>query len=183
MPVVPALVLDIDGTVIRNKNGDTFINKAEEVELFPGVEDKIWQYKNEGYLIIALSNQGGVAHGYQTVPETDAKFQAMIDQFEKNPFDLIKWSIFDAAGTVYPYNIRSLGRKPSYGLLAIAEMELFELGYLVDWDHSLFVGDRLEDAECALNAQIPFEHADRFFERDPPPAPALGESAGNGEVY
>lgn len=175
MPIVPVLVLDIDGTVIRNKNGGEFINWAEEVELFPGAEKKIWEYRERGYLILGISNQGGVAHGHQSYPQVSQKFDAMLAAFDKNPFHLVKFCCFDPAGTVYPYDIRSLCRKPDYGLLAIAENEFYDAGYRVDWDNSLFVGDRLEDAECARLAHIPFDHADHFFERDPHPSASHGE--------
>ena len=33
----------------------------------------------------------------------------------------------------------------------------------IDWDKSLFVGDRPEDEQCANNAGIPFRYIDNFL--------------------
>jgi D-glycero-D-manno-heptose 1,7-bisphosphate phosphatase len=75
---------------------------------------------------------------------------------------------------VVPYNYRSLLRKPDIGMLALMEYELFDEGYIVDWDNSLFVGDRPEDQECAKRAGLSFHWAWDFFGR-PNPNPTTQE--------
>jgi histidinol phosphatase-like enzyme len=55
----PALCLDFDGTIRKSKSG-TFIKDEKDIELMPGIEKIIWMYRNMGFLIIGISNQGGV---------------------------------------------------------------------------------------------------------------------------
>lgn len=160
----PALCLDLDGTIRYSKNGE-FINSPKDVALFSGVEEKIWEYRDKGYLIFGITNQGGVAYGYKSHADHWAELEATLNLFERNPFHLIKSCYHHPDGTVEPYNHRSLLRKPDIGMLAICEAQMWDEGYIVDWNNSLFVGDRPEDEQCAKNAGIAFKHANDFFER------------------
>lgn len=168
IPVLkPALCLDFDGTIRYSLSGE-FINKPEDVALFPDVEEKIWQYRDEGYLICGITNQGGVAYGYKTPSDNDAEIDKTCSLFERNPFHIIKSCLHHPKGSHEPYNHRSLLRKPDVGMLCLCEVEAWEAGYIVDWDHSLFVGDRPEDMECAERAGIHFSWAWEFFGRPNP---------------
>lgn len=162
--VRPALCLDLDGTIRYSKNGE-FINKPEDVALFEGVESKLWEYRAKGYLIFGVTNQGGVAYGFKSPDDERREIEATLALFFRNPFHFIKSCFHHPAGRVEPYNHRSLLRKPDIGMLALCEVEAFEAGYIVDWDKSLFVGDRPEDEQCAKNAGIAFQWADDFFNR------------------
>lgn len=163
--IVPALCLDLDGTIRYSKSGE-FINRPEDVALFDGVEEKIWQYRNDGYLIFGITNQGGVAYGFKTPLDSNAEIDTMIGLFKLgNPFHIIEACFHHEKGTQEPFNHRSLLRKPDIGMLALCEVEARRSGYIVDWDNSLFVGDRLEDEQCANNAGISFQWASEFFNR------------------
>jgi len=164
--VVHALCLDLDGTVRRSKSGG-FISGPDDVELFPGVEAMIWRYRDDGFLIFGITNQGGVAHGHKTELTNDAEIDATVRAFKRNPFHMIKSCYHDARGTVEPYCHRSLLRKPGYGMLALCEVEAFAQGFIIDWDMSIFVGDRPEDEECARSAGVEFRWAQEFFGREP----------------
>jgi D-glycero-D-manno-heptose 1,7-bisphosphate phosphatase len=161
--VKPALCLDFDGTIRRNKSGKPFITDVKDIELMPGIEKLIWKYRNMGYLIFGISNQAGVAHGFRLPLEVDHEMNVTLGLFEKNPFHIVKFCYHDGAGKVEPYNHRSLLRKPDIGMLALMEHEAFGAGFVVDWDKSLFVGDRPEDAECAKRAGVKFYHIDEFL--------------------
>lgn len=164
--VKPALCLDLDGTVRFNANDPGgFVNGPDDVALFPGVEAKLWEYRSRGYLVLGFSNQGGVAFGYKTHQDVDAEIAATIGAFERNPFHVVKCCLHHEKGKVEPWRHRSLLRKPDVGMLAVAEVECFDEGYVVDWDNSLFVGDRGEDQECAKRAGMAFRWAHKFFGR------------------
>jgi D-glycero-D-manno-heptose 1,7-bisphosphate phosphatase len=163
----PALCLDLDDTVRYSANGK-FINKAEDVRLFPDVEAKLWEYRDNHFLIFGVSNQGGVAHGFKTSRGVDQEIEATFMLFKRNPFHIVKCCLHEADGKVEPYNHRSLLRKPDYGMLALCEVEAFQAGYIVDWDKSLFVGDRSEDRDIADKAGIKFIPAEVFFGRGMP---------------
>ena len=161
--VKPALCLDFDGTIRRSKSGATFINDVSDIELMPRVEKLIWRYREMGYVILGISNQAGVAHGFKLPIEVEKEMDATLKLFSVNPFHIIKWAYHDGNGKVEPYCHRSLLRKPDIGMLAIMEMEAYNEGIVIDWDKSLFVGDRPEDEQCAKNAGIPFRHIDSFL--------------------
>lgn len=160
---MPALCLDFDGTVRRSKSGATFIKNSHDIELMPNMENLIWKYRNAGWLIFGISNQAGVAHGFKLPMEIEAEMEATLKLFEINPFHSLRYCFHDGKGNTHPYNYRSLGRKPDIGMLYEMEVESYQHGYIVDWDNSLFVGDRPEDEECAKRAGIAFRHIDSFL--------------------
>jgi len=162
----PALFLDFDGTIRHSKKGK-FINKIEDIALFPDVEEKLWEYRNNGYLILGITNQGGVAFGYKKPDAMLKELQATLDLFQENPFHDVKSSYHHEKGRIEPYNHRSLLRKPDIGMLVQCEIDCFSQGIIIDWDNSLFVGDRPEDEECARRANIQFISAEVFFNREP----------------
>ena len=175
----PALCVDLDGTVRFNKNDPKgFINRVEEIALFPGVEEKLWLYRDGGtifgseadyhvpeHLIFGVSNQGGVAFGFKDWGGVDEEARRTAELFERNPFHIMKFCLHHERGDVEPYCHRSLARKPDIGMLAQMEVEAFGEGYVVDWDQSMMVGDREEDQELARRAGIDFRWADVFFGR------------------
>lgn len=163
MKVVPALCLDFDGTIRRSASGKTFIENSRDIELMPGIENLIWRYRNMGWLVLGISNQAGVAHGFKLPMEVELEMDVTLKQFKNNPFHIVKFCYHDGKGKIEPYNHRSLLRKPDIGMLAIMENEAFNNGYVIDWDNSLFVGDRPEDEECAKRAGIKFRHIDSFL--------------------
>lgn len=160
--VQPALCLDFDGTIRKSKTG-TFIKDENDIELINGVEKIIWQYRQFGYLIIGISNQGGVSHGHKRPSHIERELSATLKLFNKNPFHIVKMCYHMEDGRIEPFNHRSLLRKPNIGMLALAEFEAWNYGYMIDWDHSLFVGDRMEDEQCAFNAKIRFQHINDFI--------------------
>ena len=161
----PALCLDFDGTIRYSRTGK-FINDPDDVILFEGVEEKIWQYRDQGYMIFGITNQGGVAFGYKTEDGNEQEIQRTLDLFENNPFHLVQYSYGHPDGTVLPYNHSSLLRKPFYGMLVLCEIDAKKLGVIVDWERSIFVGDSPEDRACADAAGPSFIDADEFFNRN-----------------
>lgn len=164
---VPALCLDLDGTIRHSKKAPKgFIDGPDDVALFSDVEAKLWEYRNRDYLIFGMSNQAGVAFGFKDPTQVEAEIDATFQAFEKNPFHCVQQCYHHPEGKSFPFNKRSLLRKPDTGMLVLCEIDAFENGFLVDWDNSLFVGDRPEDEECARNARIPFQWAWEFFGRE-----------------
>lgn len=158
-----ALVLDLDGTVRRSKSGKEFVDSLDDIELIPGMEERIMLFKGAGYLVLGFTNQGWVAFGYKSSQMAFDESSYTKALFKTNPFEEIAYRFHHEEGSVRPHNIRSLMRKPDIGMLAVLEDEFYlHRGTLIDWDNSLFVGDRAEDAECARRAGIPFQDASAF---------------------
>jgi D-glycero-D-manno-heptose 1,7-bisphosphate phosphatase len=163
---VPVLFIDLDGTIRFSAKDPTGpIQDAADVRLFPWVENKLWEMKECGYLIVIITNQGGVAYGYRTMPQVQAEIKHTVSLFQRNPIDKIMIAPTHPDGLVKPWNRKSLFRKPDIGLLALVERDFSERQILIKWDQSLFVGDRQEDRICAGRAGIDFQWAWDFFGR------------------
>jgi len=167
MKVMPSLCLDFDGTIRHSKSGK-FIKDPSDIALFPDVEAKLWEYRDNGFLIFGVTNQGGVAFGIKSPEQDRAELETTFRLFQRIPFHVVKSCWHHEGGKVFPFNHRSLMRKPNIGMLVVCEFEAFNAGYVVDWDNSIFVGDRPEDQECAIRASIKFEWAWDFFGREKP---------------
>jgi D-glycero-D-manno-heptose 1,7-bisphosphate phosphatase len=166
------LCLDLDGTVRRSKSGKTFIEGPDDIELIPGMKELIWKYKREGWVIVAITNQGGVAmgiksHGTNTLEL--ARTTELLYDGNEQALDLGFCCESHPEGRDPTRRFRSLNRKPYYGMLVEVEMNMCEdvdrFGGPPDWDNSLFVGDRPEDEECAKSASIPFMWAHDFVKQ------------------
>lgn len=166
--VAQALCLDLDGTVRGSRSGAPFGPAApEDVMLLPNVEERVWRARDQGFYVVGISNQGVVGFGSKTEKEVETIAEATRDAFVRgDPFhDLLMAYGLPAkkGGKVAPHNLRSLLRKPDYGMLVLAEQRARAKRVLIDWDHSLMVGDRPEDEGCAQAAGIDFQWAKDFF--------------------
>lgn len=59
------LFCDIDGTLTGTVSGATFKSNPSDVLVLRGVENALAHYAKEGYLIIGISNEGGVGAGHK----------------------------------------------------------------------------------------------------------------------
>ena len=161
--VVPVLFLDLDGTVRYHKDGKGgFINQPEDVAIFAGVLAILRKYRDAGWRIVGVSNQGGVALGHLTAERCHAailKTQELCD----NLFDEVIWCQHHPDAL----NVEQRDcwcRKPKVGML-------FKGLTFLGWKHqneiyphslALMVGDRPEDEACAKTAGIRFEWAEAW---------------------
>jgi D-glycero-D-manno-heptose 1,7-bisphosphate phosphatase len=131
---------------------------------------EVYRALYQGWLIFGVSNQGGVAHNIKTPQQEMEEIDTTLALFQRNPFHIVKTCWYhNGPKARHPiFKHRSLFRKPDIGMLAMCEFEAFNAGLIVDWDLSVFVGDRPEDEECAKRAGIDFEWAWDFFGRQRP---------------
>ncbi len=170
----PALVLDLDGTVRRATGKERYPTLGHQA-LFDGVEELLWNHRDDGWLILGATNQGGVAFGAKTPEGFAEEIEEFYALFERNPFHDLEASFAHPRGRKLPWRGHSLLRKPGYGMLALLEQRSLERGYPVDWASSRMVGDRTEDEGCAKAAGISFSWAWDFF----PGHPGEPEKAGH----
>lgn len=155
----PLLVVDLDGTVRHGKTElGHFVNAPADVVIFPEAVERMREWKDRGGRIIAVSNQGGVALGFMsftTCAETMMRTQELCGGL----LDKICFCIHHPdAGD--PENARCWCRKPSPGLLIEGALDIAAKYDEYYPPHmGLFVGDRLEDEECARLAGFPFQWA------------------------
>lgn len=163
----PAIICDFDGTIRHPPEGKDFINGPEDVRLYDEVFEKLWHHRDNGHVILGLTNQGGLAFGHKTPNDVLGEVHRMrqIGEERGHRWPFHEWYaafLMENAG-IGAYRARSLSRKPRYGGLAILHRRLWENHSLrVDWNESIFVGDMDTDYGCAENAEIDFLHAEAF---------------------
>src|SRR6185295_6796730 len=59
----PAVFLDRDGTLIEEVN---YLSRVEDLRLFPFSADAVRLLKENGYLVIVVTNQSGIGRGIYT---------------------------------------------------------------------------------------------------------------------
>jgi D-glycero-D-manno-heptose 1,7-bisphosphate phosphatase len=162
----PFAYFDLDGTIRRSASGKKFIEGPADVELYTDVEDKLLKLCEEGYHVVGVTNQGGIAYGLKTTEIADAENKAMCDLFVKgDPFHMIMSCPFHPEGRLSQFTFDSRMRKPHYGMIIMCEYVCYNLGIIPDYANSFMVGDRDEDMKCAEAAGITFYTAAFYFDR------------------
>jgi D-glycero-D-manno-heptose 1,7-bisphosphate phosphatase len=139
-----ALFLDRDGVINIDKH---HIFRKEDFEFSPGIFDLCKEYSREGFLIIVLTNQAGIAKGFYSVADFLQLTAWMIDQF-------LSFGITISKVYYCPHHPDITGpcecRKPNPGMIIQAVKE-FDL----DITECVLIGDKESDIEAGRRAGIP----------------------------
>jgi D-glycero-D-manno-heptose 1,7-bisphosphate phosphatase len=138
-----ALFLDRDG-VINHDPGDYTVS-PEEFIILPTVIDALVMAKSKGYLIIVITNQGGIAKGLYT-HETVAAIHEILHRTCQESGVEIKRIFYSPH---HPEFGNSLTRKPERLL-----MERALALYHIDPSKSVMIGDRERDIQCAQQVGV-----------------------------
>ena len=137
------LFLDRDGVVNVEKD---YLYKIEDFEFIDGIIDLCKNYQNNGYMIIVVTNQSGIARKYYSENDFLTLTSWMIKQFSIEGICISK---------VYhcPHHPSISGdcecRKPKAGMLMQANEE-----FNIDFLNSIIIGDKERDIEAGINAGI-----------------------------
>jgi D-glycero-D-manno-heptose 1,7-bisphosphate phosphatase len=134
-------------------------NVPGEVELLPGVEAVLSRYAADGWRLVIVTNQGGVAAGYLTEAQAHAVQQRVIDLLPV-PVCASYLCPHMSGGAVSEYAIDCPNRKPRPGFI-LAALQTFGARP----GDCLFVGDAITDRQTAEAAGVRYCWADRFFGR------------------
>lgn len=147
---VPAVFLDRDGVLIPDSG---YPHLEEHLILLPGAADAVRRLNGQGYLVVIVTNQSGVARGLFTEDQMHA-FNALlvrrlaakgarITQVYACPFH-------DEAQDPKWFHPDHPDRKPNPGMIlrAIAD-------HGIDPARSFLIGDRPSDLEAARRAGVP----------------------------
>ena len=77
-----AIFLDRDG-VINRKGKSYYIFREEEFTFNKGVTEALRYFSDKGYLLIVITNQGGIAKGIYNKAQLEKLHKFMKDKFEK----------------------------------------------------------------------------------------------------
>ncbi|MEQ1604650.1 MAG: HAD family hydrolase [Pyrinomonadaceae bacterium] len=134
----PAVFVDRDGTLIEEVN---FLSRVEDLRVFPFTRAAIKLLKENGFLVIVLTNQSGIARGKYR----EADMHAIHDQ--------IQYELDGGIDAFYfcPHlpSAECHCRKPNLGMIESAQAD-FE----IDMERSWMVGDKNLDVQIAKNAGI-----------------------------
>ena len=166
----PAVFLDRDDTLIRcnglapgNDLGDPAL-----VEPLPGAVEACRRLKDAGFLLVVITNQGGVARGRYSEQDVERVHERINTVFE-GVFGAFRACPYHPKGTVPKYAREHPWRKPSPGMILDAAQELN-----IDLARSWTVGDKERDAAAGRTAGCA-----TILISAPGPAPAPG---GGGET-
>ncbi|MHC2991213.1 D,D-heptose 1,7-bisphosphate phosphatase [Pontibacter sp. HJ8] len=129
------IFLDRDGVLNRERGDYTYT--LEDFEILPGVPEALALLKQNGYLLIVVTNQGGVAKGLYTKTDVMACHQKLQEGCG-NLIDAIYYA------PSHPDFSESLSRKPDSLMLERAISR-----YSIDPSRSWMVGDSKRDLEAA----------------------------------
>jgi len=78
-----AVFLDRDG-VINRKGGSYYIFKKEEFIFNPGIKEALKYFCSKDYLLIIITNQGGIARGLYTAAELEELHGMMVEELGRD---------------------------------------------------------------------------------------------------
>ena len=139
-----AAFFDRDG-VINDDTGHYYVFKPEDFVLNPGVVESMKKLHQLGYLIIVISNQGGISRGWFKKDDIDAvhnKFRKMMAEHGVPVTEMYYCPHHNEFENC-------LCRKPNSLMIekAIARFN-------VDIEKSFMIGDKQGDVDCAEKAGV-----------------------------
>jgi D-glycero-D-manno-heptose 1,7-bisphosphate phosphatase len=145
--------LDRDGVINYDYN---YIYKIKDFIWRPGVKKAIKLLNKKNYLVIVVSNQAGVAHGFfkekhvknltNYINKDLVRMGAHIDKFY--------YCFYHPKAKIKKYKKKSIFRKPGAGMISQAFKE-----FSIYKKKSFFIGDRATDKICAKKKNIRFYYA------------------------
>jgi len=138
-----ALFLDRDGVLNRERGDYTF--SVEDFEVLPDVAESLKLAKQKGYLLIVISNQGGIAKGLFDPKRVEKLHQMMVDELANADvyFDEIYYCQHHTEVG------KCICRKPNSLMLekAIARLD-------IDVEKSVMIGDSQRDVDAASKVGV-----------------------------
>jgi D-glycero-D-manno-heptose 1,7-bisphosphate phosphatase len=127
-----AIFLDRDGVVNKNTH---YVNCVEDFHILPKVRDALQLFKQAGYKIFVVTNQGGIEKGFLTEEDLYEIHSVMANELP------------EIDGIEYCPDYNSFDRKPNPGMI-----------YYLSHNHHIYtsqswmIGDMATDIEAGINA-------------------------------
>jgi len=152
-----ALFLDIDGTLrVTEHLPNKYPTHPDEVQLIHPAEqmrEKLEEYRKQGYKLIGVSNQSGIAKGTVT--------EQQVDEIFERTRQLIGYTADEFPILYCPHRaapITCFCRKPQSGMAMEAIMKL-----KLDPENCIMVGDMKTDEEMAKRLSIKYYDVNEFW--------------------
>lgn len=134
-----AIFLDRDGILIEDVS---YPHKLEDLHIKEDIIPHLKWAIDQGFLLVIVTNQAGIAKGKFKLEDYN-KFQSKLtEELKYRGIEITRtyFCPYHIDGTVKPYNIESLDRKPEAGMFFKAEKELN-----IDLSQSFMIGDKFSD--------------------------------------
>lgn len=133
-----AIFLDRDG-VLLNDTGQYYIYKTDDIIINTGVIDTLKRFTDMGFLLIVISNQGGIAKQIYTKKDVEKIHSELKKQFEIEGIDIKEYYYCPHHSDVE----KCLCRKPEPLLIEKALAR-----FNIDPDKSFMIGDNMRDIDA-----------------------------------
>ncbi|MCC6137871.1 MAG: HAD family hydrolase [Bdellovibrionaceae bacterium] len=137
----PAILLDRDGTIIIDKN---YLNSPDGVEFLPGAIEGLKAFGENGYTLVVVTNQSGVARGLVQEENILLIHKKMDELLAAHDVKIAAYYYSTAAA-----DSNDPDRKPNPGMLekAIKDLNL-------EREKSWMIGDREADIQAGIAAKV-----------------------------
>lgn len=139
-----AIFIDRDG-VINYDHDNSYVYRPDDVIINPGIPELLSYVKKKGYLIIIISNQGGIGKGIYSVEDAEKTNSRIIHMLSK--YKIIPEEIYYCPH--HPESGKCICRKPD-SLLFEKALSRFK----IDASRSYFIGDRETDMEAGAKVGL-----------------------------
>jgi D-glycero-D-manno-heptose 1,7-bisphosphate phosphatase len=137
----PAMFLDRDGVLIFEKH---YLGDPEQVEIYPGVAEKLESLRRLWVPIVVVTNQSGIGQGFYDWLDYELVHERMIELLK-----LDKPFTGTYANSHLPSDSEASWRKPNPGMFLQAAADLN-----IRLEDSVMVGDKCIDLAAAARAGV-----------------------------
>ena len=135
--------LDRDGTINVEKQ---YLYKIDDFEFLPGVVSGLKSLQDNGYLLVVVTNQSGIARGLYTEKDLEILHNWMLYELKRQGVNISKiyYCPHYSNAVIKKYKKVCKCRKPKTGLFWQAISELGQ-EYDIDIENSVAIGDKERD--------------------------------------
>jgi D-glycero-D-manno-heptose 1,7-bisphosphate phosphatase len=155
------IFFDLDGTLRETISGKAFINEPHDQKAIEGTQKALSYYQDKGFVLIGITNQGGVAAGHKSMESAIEEQRITLELFPELS-EIFFCPNYDGESCYQvsrnePLLMKTLDlmnscRKPGAGMIELAIKGFSDLEIADCW----MIGDRPEDQKCAEAAGVKF---------------------------
>lgn len=147
-----AAFLDRDGVICKEKH---HLYKTEDFEFIEGAPKALEYLREQGYLIIVITNQAGVAKGLYTEEDVNILHSHMLNEIRDiTHIDAVYYCPYHPEAVISKYRLDSPERKPGDGMIKRAVADFRNKGIEIELSSSILIGDKLSDIMAGKKAGI-----------------------------
>ncbi len=139
------LFLDRDGVINIDKG---YVHEPEQFELIRGIKKLLRAFKENGFLLIIVTNQSGIGRGFYS-EENFLKFTSWMREQLEGLIDEVYFCPNHPTHGLGKYKKECSDRKPGAGMFIRAGKD-----FKIDFSKSVMIGDNFSDLDAANKVGI-----------------------------